>query len=193
MPASAERIARLREAMTEAAQSSSFDAEYEKNKAKVRHRALLLLNERARSVHEITERLRSAEFEPQLVDDVVADLLRSGLLDDRVFAAEWARQRHETRGKSRRALLGELAVKGVDPAIAQEAVATINDDSEEAIAREIADKKASGIRTVPQSLAERDKHLRRIVGMLARRGYPEGMSLRIAKEALDHRVSELGG
>ena len=54
-------------------------------------------------------------------------------------------------------------------------------------------KKAGTVKTVPADRGEYDKALRRIVGVAARRGFPEGRSLTAARAALDERISELGG
>ena len=43
----------------------------------------------------------------------------------------------------------------------------------------------------PADYAEQEKYLRRIVGVLARRGFASGMSFAIAKEALEQRIAEL--
>ncbi|MEJ5927074.1 regulatory protein RecX [Corynebacterium sp. H128] len=168
-----------------------FDAEYEKNKARVRNRALLLLDQRARSIHELRQRLLAAEFEPALVSDVVADLVRCDLLNDEVFAAEWVRQRHHARGKSRRALELELIAKGIAPELREQALESIDHEDESRMARDLALKKVRAIRTVPNDRKEYDKLLRRVVGQLARRGYGESMSFSIAKQVLDERIQEL--
>ena len=59
------------------------------------------------------------------------------------------------------------------------------------MARTLAQKKARSIKTIPSDRRERDKALRRIVGVLARRGFNEGMSLQIAIAALEARCAEL--
>lgn len=64
-------------------------------------------------------------------------------------------------------------------------------ESEQSIMEELAAKKARSVKTIPEDRAERDKALRRIVGVLARRGFNEGASLRVAKAALEVRCAEL--
>lgn len=59
------------------------------------------------------------------------------------------------------------------------------------MARALAEKKARSLKSVPADRKERDKELRRIVGVLARRGFNEGMSLNIAISALEERCEEL--
>ncbi|HKM25406.1 MAG TPA: regulatory protein RecX, partial [Corynebacterium sp.] len=78
--------------MAEYTPGSLFDHEAEEAKAAVRRRALLLLDARARSRHELRGRLVDLEFDPVVIDDVLDDLAGVGLLNDAVFAHEWVRQ-----------------------------------------------------------------------------------------------------
>ncbi|NLF30732.1 MAG: recombination regulator RecX [Planctomycetes bacterium] len=189
------KIEQLRQALAEYAAGGSgtglFDAEQEKAKAGVRKRALGLLDQRARSRQELRGRLIDAEFDPGTVDEVLDDLARAGLIDDAAFAREWVRQRHARRGKSATVLDRELREKGVDAAIRAEALEQIDAEDEAATARKFAEKKARSIREVPGDRQEYQKALRRVVGVLARRGFPTGMSMQIAGEALDARIADL--
>ena len=190
-----EKLEKLRQALAEyesgAAGGGLFDAEAEEAKAKVRSRALLLLDQRARSRKELSDRLLALEFDAEVVEMVLDDLTHVGLLDDATFAKEWVRQRHARRGKSARVLDCELQEKGVSQALRSEALEQVTEESEESIAQALAVKKARSVKTVPADRAERDKYLRRIVGVLARRGFNQGMSMRIAIAALDARIAEL--
>lgn len=198
-----EKLRKLQEALNAYAAgegSGLIDHEHEKAAAKVRERALRLLDQRSRSRHELRERLldprRVKEGEdgpdPDLVDDVLDSLTRSGLIDDEAFAREWVRQRFERRGKSSSVLRRELQNKGVSAAERESALQQIDESDEHELARELAQKKARSVKAVPADRAERDKELRRIVGVLARRGFPQSMALQIAREALDSRCEELG-
>lgn len=189
-----EKVAKLKRALDayEAGESGElFDTNHEEALAPVRKRALGLLDQRARSRDELRKRLLRAEFAPELVDEVLDSLERSLLIDDRAFATEWVRQRASRRGKSAKALDMELRDKGVDAAVRAEALAQITEEDEEAQARALAAKKARSVKEVPTDRAQYDKELRRVVGVLARRGYSSGMSMGVAREALDARLDEL--
>lgn len=189
-----EKVAKLKRALDayESGESGElFDTNHEEALAPVRKRALGLLDQRARSRDELRERLLRAEFAPELVDEVLDSLERSLLIDDRAFATEWVRQRASRRGKSAKALDMELRDKGVDAAVRAEALAQITEEDEEAQARALAAKKARSVKEVPTDRAQYDKELRRVVGVLARRGYSSGMSMGVAREALDARLDEL--
>lgn len=192
---SPEKLEKLRRAL-EAYESGDaggqlIDAEAEAVKAPVRSRALGLLDQRARSRKELRDRLVAADFEPEVVDTVVDDLAGVGLVDDEAFAKEWVRQRHARRGKSARALNLELKEKGVEAADRAIALEQITEESEEVVARQVAEKKVRTLKRVPADRHERDKFLRRIVGTLARRGYNQELVMRISIEVLDARIAEL--
>lgn len=171
--------------------SDLFDHQAEDAKRQVRHRALLLLDQRARSRHELQERLVSLDFDIRVIADVLDELEQSRLVNDHDFAMEWVRQRHELRGKSRSVLDQELQRKGISPEHRAAALEQVDDDAEYDCARELAAKKTRQITKPPADYAEQEKYLRRIVGVLARRGFASGMSFAIAKEALEQRIAEL--
>ena len=188
-----DKIARLQAALDAYEPGTGlFDREREEALAPVRKRALGLLDQRARSRSELRDRLLKAEFEPGLVDEVVDDLAGSGLVNDEQFATEWVRQRAARRGKSARALDMELRDKGVGEADRASALEQISGEDEERTARAVAEKAARKVRTAPANRAEYDKYLRRIVGALARRGFNQGMAIRIGREELDARIAECG-
>ncbi|WP_308606871.1 recombination regulator RecX [uncultured Corynebacterium sp.] len=192
---SPEKLEKLRQALEayEAGDAGGqlVDANAEAAKAPVRSRALGLLDQRARSRKELRDRLVAADFEPDVVEDVVDDLAGVGLVDDETFAKEWVRQRHARRGKSARALNIELKEKGVEAADRAAALEQITEESEETVARRVAEKKARTLKSVPADRHERDKFLRRIVGTLARRGYRQELVMRISIDVLDARIAEL--
>ncbi|MDF5820072.1 recombination regulator RecX [Corynebacterium felinum] len=189
----AEKLARLEQALEHYQQHGSdlFNHAEDEAKQHVRRRALLLLDQRARSRHELRQRLLSLDFESDIVEAVLDDFEAAKLLDDRAFAQEWVRQRHERRGKSRKALDIELKDKGISAHIRAEALDQIDSNDEHNVATQLAMKKAREIKKPPVDFHEQQKYLRRIVGVLARRGFNEGLSFSIAKEALETRVSEL--
>lgn len=187
-----EKLRALQKALEEYSGAEPLvDENREKALSRVRERALLLLDSRARSRQELRDRLVKAEFEPELVDEVLDSFQRNGLVDDLTFAREWVRQRFERRGKSAAMLDVELQRKGVGEADRAEALSVIDRDDEREVARALATKKAKQVKRIPEDRQQRDKELRRIVGVLARRGFNSGMSLELAREALDERCAEL--
>ncbi len=117
---------------------------------------------------------------PELAAQAVLDRLTEvGLVDDTAFAQAWVESRHLGRGLSRRALAHELHVRGVGPAERDAALATIDGDSEAEVARILVNRKIAGTRGLQPAA-----RVRRLSGMLARKGYPPGLAFRVVREAL---------
>ncbi|HEV7934708.1 MAG TPA: recombination regulator RecX [Actinomadura sp.] len=125
------------------------------------------------------------------VPDEVADAVLSrftdvGLIDDEAFAQAWVRSRHAGRGLARRALASELRHRGVADETVDEAVAALDPEQEEAAARQLVSRRLRATRGQDPA-----KRMRRLVGVLARRGYPPGLAYRVVKEALEAEGGEL--
>jgi regulatory protein len=103
-----------------------------------------------------------------------------GLIDDAMFANAWVESRHHGRGLGRRALVAELNQRGVDRDDIQAAVAKLSPETEFSTARALVERKLSSTASLPAQV-----RLRRLVGMLARKGYPAGVAYRVVREALD--------
>lgn len=192
-----QKIARLREAIEKLASGETqgdeplVDPEYEQAVAPVVAKANRLINHRPRSEHELRTRLLEADFPSELVEEVISRCLKNGMVDDATFAREWVRQRAEHNKKSVSVLRQELKRKGIMGTIAEEALSTVDEDDQLAIMKGLIDKKAREVKTPPQDRKEYDKALRRIVGVAARRGFPEGQALGYAREALEARIAEI--
>lgn len=185
-------IEKLAQQIAAADGSSFYDAGREESKAPIRAKALRLLDQRMRSRKELTERLEAVEeFPSPMIQEVVDDLTRSGLLNDELFASEWVRQRFANRGKSKMVLNRELQEKGIAASVRADALEQITHNAEEQVARKLAAKKAATIKTAAPDFAAKQKDLRKVVGVLARRGFPSELSMSIAREELEERYREL--
>ncbi len=170
-----------------------IDSEAEKALAPVKAKAVRLLNHRDRSAEELRGRLLDAEFDSELVDQVVQHCIENGMIDDSRFAAEWVRQRHRNQKKSPAVLRRELQRKGVQASLIEDALQDITWDDQRDIIDQLVTKKAGSIKNPPADRAEYEKCLRRIVGVPARRGFPEGACIAAARQALDQRIAEIQG
>jgi regulatory protein len=103
-----------------------------------------------------------------------------GLIDDAAFARAWVSSRQSGRGLARRALRAELHAKGVDAELAAEAVALVDDDDEREAARRLVERKLPSMRRLDRATASR-----RLIGMLARKGYSGGLAAAVVRDALD--------
>jgi regulatory protein len=123
---------------------------------------------------------------PDEASDAVLDRFTEvGLIDDAAFARAWVNSRQAGRGLARRALGAELRAKGVDAEVAAEAVDLIDDDDERVAARRLVDRKVPAMRRLDRATATR-----RLMGMLARKGYNGGLAAAVVREALDAAGAE---
>ncbi|WP_313815422.1 regulatory protein RecX [Citricoccus sp.] len=126
---------------------------------------------------------------PEDVAAAVLDRLEDvRLVDDTAYAENFVRTRQRSKGLARGALRRELQQKGVSGEAAEQALETISEDTEREAAVELVQRKIRG-RRLPsgdsaEDRGERDKAVRRLAAMLARKGYPPGMALGIVKEVL---------
>ncbi|MFF5506436.1 recombination regulator RecX [Streptomyces roseolus] len=141
---------------------------------------LRLLTGTPRTRRQLADALGKREIPDDIAEEVLARFEDVGLIDDAAFADAWVESRHHGRGLARRALARELRTKGIDPGVVQEAVGQLDSEQEEATARELVARKLRATRGL-----DRDRRLRRLAGMLARKGYPEGMALRVVRQALE--------
>lgn len=143
------------------------------------------LTGQARSRKELADKLAKKNVPEALAQRLLDRFEEVGLVDDEAFARSWIASRQPGKGLARRALAQELRRKGVDDTVAREALDEIDPDDEEQAARRLVHKKMRSLGSV-----DRTKATRRLVGMLARKGYPPGLSYTIVREALD---DERGG
>ncbi|MYW29494.1 recombination regulator RecX, partial [Streptomyces sp. SID2119] len=153
-----------------------------------RNICLRLLTGTPRTRKQLADALRKREIPDEAAEEVLARFEDVGLIDDAAFAGAWVESRHHGRGLARRALVRELRTKGVDSSVIDEAVGRLDADQEEERARELVVRKLRSTRGL-----DRDKRLRRLAGMLARKGYGEGMALRVVRQALEEEGEDTEG
>jgi regulatory protein len=149
--------------------------------AKARDVVYRLLASRARSRSELRQALLRKEIEEDVADAVLQKFVDAGLVDDASFAEEWVNARQRYQGLGRKALGFELRRKGVDEQHVEAALANVDAESEEDRARELVQRK---LRTM--SSADYQAKVRRLVGMLARKGYSEGLAYRVVKAEIEN-------
>lgn len=147
--------------------------------SEAREHCLRLLTARPHTRFELAAILASNGVEDNVAERVLTRLDEVGLIDDRAFAEQWVRSRRDYSGMARHALVTELRRKGVDSSVAAKAAAEVDPEAEEQRAREL-------IRRRMGSLTGKDEKtvVRRLVGILARKGYPEGLAYRVVREEL---------
>jgi regulatory protein len=116
---------------------------------------------------------------------VLDRLAEVGLIDDAAFARMWVSSRQAGRGLARRALQAELRAKGVAPEVAAEAVEMVDADDERAAARQLVERRLRSVQRLDRPTATR-----RLMGMLARKGYGGGLAAAVVREVLDSAGAE---
>lgn len=142
---------------------------------------LRLLTARARSRAELIGKMAKHGYPDEVAEAVLSRLVSVGLVDDEDFATQWVRSRHTYSGKGKRALAAELRIKGVDAEVIAAALDGIDAGAERGRAEQLVER-----RLRREVLAEDDdpKVMRRLVGMLARRGYSQTMAVAVVTDAL---------
>lgn len=140
---------------------------------------LRLLTVRARTRAELEAQLTKRGYPEDVSARVLDRLVEVGLLDDAAFAEEWVRSRRTNSGKGKRALAAELRTKGVDA----ELIASTLDSVDAGEWRVQAEKLVAN-KLRRERLDDELKVTRRLVAMLARRGYSQGMAFDVVSTQL---------
>jgi regulatory protein len=139
---------------------------------------LLTLAPRTRA--QLAEALRKRDVPEAVAEGVLERFSEVGLIDDEAFANAWVESRHAGRGLARRALAQELRQRGVDEDTVKEAVEQLDPEQEAETARQLVARKLAAMNG-----GDPRSRTRKLVGMLARKGYPPGLAFRVVREALE--------
>jgi regulatory protein len=143
---------------------------------------LRLLTARARTRAELAGQLAKRGYPDDVSAQVLDRLTDVGLLDDADFAQQWVHARLANAGKGKRALAAELHTKGVDKDLITSVLGGINPAAERGRAEELVRKR---LRRENLSDEAADARVtRRLVGMLARRGFSQSMAFDVVSVEL---------
>ncbi len=126
-------------------------------------RALRFLSLRPRSEAEVRRNLEKHQVSAEVIDQVLARLRRSGLVDDTAFARLWVENRVTFRPRGARALRQELRQRGVPDPIIQQALTDLDED---VLAEQAARKYVHKVSDLSWP-----EFRRKLGGFLARRGF----------------------
>ncbi len=147
---------------------------------------LRLLERGPRTRAELAAALAKKGVPDDAAEQVLSRFTEVGMIDDALFASLWVASRHRGRGLASRALSQELRRKGVDGEVAQAALEELHPEQELATARALVQRRLTGTRGLTA-----DAQVRRLAGMLARKGYPAGTAFRVVREALAEQGSQI--
>ena len=141
--------------------------------------SLDLLRENIYSKTQMTRELEREGFGEQTVKTIIAELIHSGHIRDRLYAENWIQRRQKSNPKGRTVLKQELINKGVDREIAEQVLAAVKSEEESKLAFQIAQKRAKQYKRLPIHVAKRRLH-----GFLARRGFEPEVILQVIEKVL---------
>jgi regulatory protein len=133
-----------------------------------------------RTRHELASALAAKNVPEGVADELLDRFEEIGLIDDQAFARRWVESRQARRHRSRVALRRELAGKGLDRAVVDEAVSQVSGDDELAAAQSYVAKAVTGMSGVDPLVRRR-----RLADRLARRGFGADVIGRVLKDLGD--------
>ncbi|MCH9737068.1 MAG: recombination regulator RecX [Actinomycetia bacterium] len=146
---------------------------------------LRLLAARARTRAELEGQLAKRGYADEISAEVLDRLAQVGLIDDEGFAEQWVHSRRVSAGKGSRALAAELRAKGIDNEVIAGALAGIGVGAERMGAEKLVrDKLRREKLGNPLDRDAEKKVVRRLVGLLARRGYGQSMAVDVVTAEL---------
>jgi regulatory protein len=140
---------------------------------------LRALERTARTRAELAETLAKRGVPEDAADRVLDRFTDVGLINDAALADGYALAQHRERGLAGRAVAQKLRSRGVPDETLRAALDQIDDASEIATAHALVARKLRSM-----SGLEPDAQARRLVGMLARKGYSPGLAYRVVRAEL---------
>jgi regulatory protein len=145
---------------------------------------LRLLTGQPRTRAELAAALRKRGIPAEVAEAVLDRFGEVGLIDDAAFAEAWVSSRHRGRGLAGRALRQELHRRGVAAETVQEALGALDEETQKGTARSLVRRRLAATRGLAP-----DVRMRRLLGMLARKGYPAGLAARVVREEIGAELS----
>ena len=137
------------------------------------------LSHAPRTRKELAKDLKDKDISDEVANVALDRFEEVGLINDQALASNYVSSQHERKGLGKNALRQQLRAKGISDDVALEAISQISDDQEFQAAFALACKK---IRSLQKDDAK--TQLRKIVGVLARKGYSSNLAFRVAKEVI---------
>jgi regulatory protein len=149
---------------------------------------LRLLTAAPRTRAQLADALSRRGVPDDAAETVLSRFAEVGLINDSMFASAWVESRHYGRGLGRRALAAELSRRGVDRSDIQAAVEQLSTETERATALALVERRLAST-TGPSEAAR----IRKLVAMLARKGYSAGLAYSVVKEAIERAGQDAAG
>lgn len=144
-----------------------------------------LLSAAPRTQAQLADALRRRGVPDDAAAAVLERFAEVKLIDDELFARAWVESRHHGRGLAGRALGAELRQRGVASGDIESALSQLDPEQELATARELIARRLPATAGMPVPA-----RMRRLTGVLARKGYPPGLAYRVVREALEQETAD---
>lgn len=187
-PPGPDRLALAREALAAAERTAAagtpgrpeaYDAEPDPQ-AVARRIVLRQLTVGPRTRKQLEDKLRQRGCDDVLAAAVLDRMSEVGLVDDEAYARMLVRSRQETKGLAARALAHELRDKGVADHLIDAALGDVDPEAEKEQARRLVAKRLPSLHGL-----DREVQIRRLAGLLGRKGYDGSLAYQVIREALD--------
>jgi regulatory protein len=146
---------------------------------------LKLLTQRARSRMELADALRNRNVPDDAAARVLDRLAEVGLVDDHSFATDFVQAKRAERGLSARELTRQLRAKGVGEDAIDDALADLDERADRVTARRLAERKLRSMSGLDSRV-----QIRRLAGLLARKGYSPGLAYQVVREVVGEAANE---
>lgn len=141
--------------------------------------ALRLLSARPRSAHELRTALKKRNVSEELAHEIVARFEAVGLINDVALAETLVQSRVSHAGRGQARIRQELEAKGIAREVVAQVLSEVDPQQERDAALRLAYRRVASMSSLPPQVARR-----RLMGVLARRGYPGHLVSSVADEVL---------
>ena len=151
-----------------------------------RNMVLRKLTRAPQTRQQLADYLTERGISEDICNAVLGRMSDVGLINDAEYAAMFVRSKRNSRGLAPRVLAQELRQRGVDAAIIDEELAGITPEDDRELARTLVRKKLSSV-----ARFDRDTQIRRLTGMLLRKGFNSGLAFEIVRDELGTTDSDV--
>ena len=130
------------------------------------------------SEQRLRTKLAGRDYPQVVIDRAIAQCRAEGTVDDHALAAAIAEERH-AKGHAPFRIRVDLGKRGFTEPVIDEVLAAYENEDPEAAAFDVALGKARSTRHL-----DAEKAYRRVVGFVARRGYPPALARKVARQAV---------
>jgi regulatory protein len=149
----------------------------EKLEQRAKNVLLFQLSRSMKTRYQLANILKKREIPEEIANAVLDRFTEAQLIDDAAFARAFVNSRIAISGKSRSVISRELKQKGVSVEDAQEALSSIDQESEDKTAYSVAKKRYQQLSSLAPEVRKR-----RLMGFLMRRGFSGALASRILRD-----------